>query len=101
MLIARCFGYYVQHLVSFFTFLSSLSFICRSQGQSYDDQNALDSASLPVEHRGADIYAPPLGGPTLGVPGPLPTGPNDPWPLAQPDMNTIKNLQVRTFDTLL
>ncbi|XP_071527162.1 uncharacterized protein dyl [Panulirus ornatus] len=76
-----------------FLLLASLAAI--TQGQTYDDQNALDSASLPVEHRGGDIYAPPLGGPPLGVPGPLPTGPSDPWPLAQPDMNTIKNLQVQ------
>lgn len=73
------------------------------QGQKVIDQNALDSASLPVEHRGGGAFGPNLAGPHLGGGpqlsgtgyGPPPAGaPDDPWPLAQPDMNTIKNLQV-------
>ncbi|KAK3874121.1 hypothetical protein Pcinc_020917 [Petrolisthes cinctipes] len=75
------------------------------QGQKVIDQNALDSASLPVEHRGGGAFGPNLGGPPFGGGGPQLSGsgygapqqgaPDDPWPLAQPDMNTIKNLQVQ------
>lgn len=64
------------------------------QSRAEGDLNALDSASLPVEHRGGEAYGPPLLGPPLGGPGPLLPDQSDPWPVAQPDMNTIKNLQV-------
>ncbi|XP_050712868.1 uncharacterized protein LOC126996453 isoform X2 [Eriocheir sinensis] len=66
-----------------------------SQSRAEGDLNALDSASLPVEHRGGEAYGPPLLGPPLGGPGPLLADQSDPWPVAQPDMNTIKNLQVQ------
>lgn len=83
--LAVCF-FHVRVMFYFFPF----------QSQSYD-QNALDSSALPVEHRGGDSYGPPLAGPQLGGPqiGGVPGVPNDPWPLTQPDMPTIKNLQVR------
>ncbi|XP_066972604.1 uncharacterized protein dyl [Macrobrachium rosenbergii] len=80
-------------------FLGCLALI---HGQAYD-QNALDSASLPVEHRGADGFGPQLGGgvglpgvglPGVGLPG-LGGGPDESWPLSQPDMPSIKNLQVQ------
>ncbi|XP_076043829.1 transmembrane protein dusky-like [Oratosquilla oratoria] len=70
----------------------------KAQEESYD-QNALDSASLPVEHRSGGSFGPQLGGPPLGGPHlggvPQQLGPDDPWPLTQPDMPTIKNLQVQ------
>lgn len=75
----------------------ALLFLCwlaLTKAQAFD-QNALDSAALPVEHRGGDVYGPPLGGGGgLGLPG-VGIGPDDPWPLAQPDMPSIKNLQVQ------
>ncbi|XP_037790172.1 uncharacterized protein LOC119585576 [Penaeus monodon] len=78
------------------TLLLLLGCLALTQSQSYD-QNALDSSALPVEHRGGDSYGPPLAGPQVGGPqiGGVPGVPNDPWPLTQPDMPTIKNLQVQ------
>lgn len=68
-----------------------LGCLALAQAQSYD-QNALDSSALPLEHRGGDGFGPQLGGVSLPA---LAGVPDDPWPLAQPDMPTIKNLQVQ------
>lgn len=68
----------------------------------------LDSASLPLEHRA--VYGAPLSGPgghlspaTGGYAPPLiqsnEGGPDDPWPLATPDMPQIKHLQVQCEKT--
>lgn len=66
-----------------------------SQGRAEGDLNALDSASLPVEHRGGDAYGPPLLGPPIGGGGHLSAPQSDAWPVDHQDMNTIKNLQVQ------
>lgn len=77
------------------------------------DAPLVDSASLPLEHRA--VYGPPLSGPGGGHLPPSsgyapPTvihgggggggnGPDDPWPLATPDMPQIKHLQVQCEKT--
>ncbi|XP_014239486.1 uncharacterized protein LOC106660932 [Cimex lectularius] len=69
------------------------------------DAPLLDSASLPLEHRA--VYGPPLPGPpppqSYGPPpssgGGVAPGPDDPWPLATPDMPQIKHLQVQCEKT--
>ncbi|KAL1123393.1 hypothetical protein AAG570_002474, partial [Ranatra chinensis] len=56
------------------------------------DAPIVDSASLPLEHRG--VYGPPAQGYAgAGL------GPDDPWPLATPDMPQIKHLQVQCEKT--
>ena len=65
----------------------------QSQEESYD-LNAVDSSQLPAEHRSGDFgpqLGPQLGAQNTGLAG---VSPNDPWPLSQPDMPQIKNLQV-------
>lgn len=65
----------------------------------------LESAALPLEHRA--VYGPPLPGPPPPQYGPPPPpsgggiapGPDDPWPLATPDMPQIKHLQVQCEKT--
>ncbi|KAG7310596.1 hypothetical protein JYU34_003388 [Plutella xylostella] len=49
----------------------------------------VDSASLPLEHRGGGGYGPPLA----------PAHADDPWPLATPDSPKIKHLQVQCEKT--
>ncbi|KAF6213520.1 hypothetical protein GE061_011240 [Apolygus lucorum] len=74
------------------------------------DAPLLDSSSLPVEHRA--VYGPPslssqaaaYGPPPPPAYGPPPAsgggaGPDDPWPLATPDMPQIKHLQVQCEKT--
>lgn len=74
------------------------------------DAPLVDSASLPLEHRA--VYGPPLSGPGGHLPpssGYAPptviqsggggAGPDDPWPLATPDMPQIKHLQVQCEKT--
>lgn len=54
------------------------------QAQHFEEDNyAEDSASLPAEHRSSDDYGPNL----------IPAA-SDSWPLTQPDMPSITNLQV-------
>ncbi|XP_039285663.1 uncharacterized protein LOC111050778 [Nilaparvata lugens] len=58
----------------------------------------LDSANLPLEHRA--VYGPPPPpGPQYGPPPASGPGPDDPWPLATPDMPQIKHLQVQCEKT--
>lgn len=77
--------------------------------EAESDAPLVDSASLPLEHRA--VYGPPLSGPGGHLP-PAPGGyapptviqsggggPDDPWPLATPDMPQIKNLQVQCEKT--
>lgn len=67
------------------------------------DAPLVDSATLPLEHRG--LYGPPPAGHLAGYPaGGIPgggagLGPDDPWPLATPDMPQIKHLQVQCEKT--
>ncbi|XP_071441597.1 uncharacterized protein [Hetaerina americana] len=69
-------------------------------GEGAVGEAPLDSASLPLEHRG--VYGPPLPLPPPAPPGPgygPPAGADDPWPLATPDMPQIKHLQVQCEKT--
>ncbi|BES92586.1 Hypothetical protein NTJ_05395 [Nesidiocoris tenuis] len=94
------------------TFLVPILVLALSILQSArSDAPLLDSSSLPVEHRA--VYGPPLSGPpaaygpppppAYGPPPPStgggPPGPDDPWPLATPDMPQIKHLQVQCEKT--
>lgn len=76
--------------------------------ESRCDAPLSDSASLPLEHRA--VYGPPLSGPGYAPPAILQSGgggggggggqgPDDPWPLATPDMPQIKHLQVQCEKT--
>jgi len=72
--------------------------------ESKCDAPLSDSASLPLEHRA--VYGPPLSGPGYAPPSLLQNGggnagqgPDDPWPLATPDMPQIKHLQVQCEKT--
>ncbi|KAG8227695.1 hypothetical protein J437_LFUL005396 [Ladona fulva] len=76
----------------------SVLFLLRWSGALGDAP--LDSAALPLEHRG--VYGPPLPLPPPAPPGPgygPPAGADDPWPLATPDMPQIKHLQVQCEKT--
>ncbi|XP_067011226.2 cuticlin-4 isoform X2 [Anabrus simplex] len=61
------------------------------------DAPLVDSASLPLEHRAVYGPPPPAYGPPPG--SGLGAGPDDPWPLATPDMPQIKHLQVQCEKT--
>ena len=63
----------------------------------WGDAPLVDSASLPLEHRG--VYGPPPPPQGYGPPPPSAVGPDDPWPLATPDMPQIKHLQVQCEKT--
>ena len=60
--------------------------------QEVSSDAPLDSANLPLEHRGA--FVGPSG--QYGPPGPQK---DDPWPLSAPDMPQIKHLQVQCEKT--
>ncbi|XP_018027081.1 uncharacterized protein LOC108682433 [Hyalella azteca] len=66
-------------------------FVAAVSAQQFEEDNhAVDSASLPAEHRsGADF------GPNLI------SAASDNWPLAQPDMPSITNLQVQCDKTYM
>jgi len=68
--------------------------IALSMGQEgYQEESNFieDSASLPAEHRSADFAGTSL----------VHSSSNDPWPLTQPDMATITNLQVQCDKTYM
>lgn len=62
-----------------------------AQAQHFEEDNYIeDSASLPVEHRSGDDFGPNLV-----------AAASESWPLSQPDMPSITNLQVQCDKTYM